>query len=165
MLINWFSALSVARIVQLIRRIPDDHVKLHLPNLLWLDCVDELIGMLLQVFRPVILRFAGPAESATAPHPIMGKVLETDIPLRLVKRNNGIATIGELATVQAATGEHGSHLRDGDTIELPGEDVLPAFFFVRDDILQSLKQALGNLPEEHTGLAGGIYVPADFDTK
>ena len=126
--------------------------------------MDEFIGMLLQVFRPVILRFAGYTESTTVSHPIMGKVLETDVSFWCDKRNDGIASVSKLAAVQAATGEHGGHLRDGDAIQLPGEDVLPAFFLVRNDLLQALHQALGNLPEEHTCLAGGVYVPADFDT-
>ena len=78
--------------------------------------MNELIGMLFQIFCSVEFRFTCPAESAAVSNPIMGEVLEADISLRLVKGHNGIAPVGELAAVEAAPGEHGGHLRDGDAV-------------------------------------------------
>ena len=48
------SARGIATIIQLVRRVADNDIKLHLENLLGFYCMNELVGVALQLIAPVV---------------------------------------------------------------------------------------------------------------
>ena len=57
LVVNWFCAGGIPPIFQLIWRIADDDIEVHVENLLRLECVDEFVGVAFQGGVSVIALF------------------------------------------------------------------------------------------------------------
>ena len=108
--------------------------------------MNELVGVGLQAVVPLILALGGPAEGAALVFPAMLGVLEADVALNGIEVGHGVASVGVLAAIEAAAGQEAGDLRHGDTVDLLMEDVVQPLLQVRDLVLQTHDQALGDLP-------------------
>lgn len=126
--------------------------------------MDQLIGMGLQHFVPVILALGCAAKDAFSVFPAVGNPLVANIALRIVKAGHRIHAVGVLAAIHTTTGEQAGQLGDGDTVKLVMKDVVNTLLQVGKDRLQSGQKPLGNLPQKDTAFAGRVYVLTDFDT-
>ena len=138
--------------------IPNNHVKLHFPNLLWFDGVDELIGVgfhALALFAAV-LAFRRAAEGALAVGPAVGRVLKAHITLYVVEPRHGIDAVRIFGAIEAPAREQAGQLRDGDAVELMVEDVVRPCLQIGNLCLQPDQQPLGDFPQKHAALARGI---------
>lgn len=127
--------------------------------------MDQLIGVGLQHFVPVVLALGCAAEDAFSVFPAVGNPLVANIALRIVKAGHRIHAVGVLAAIHTTTGEQAGQLGDGDTVKLVMKDVVNTLLQVGKDRLQSGQQPLGNLPQKDTAFAGRVYKDAIFDTN
>lgn len=115
-----------------------------------------LIGVGLQRVPPLVLALRRTAEHALPIFPLVLNALEPDIPAGVAEPGNGVFAVGVLGAVQAPPGEQAGQLRDGDAKELLVENVVDALLQVGKFLRQPLDQPLGDLPQEHAGLAGRV---------
>lgn len=157
-MINRFCTCSLTTIVHLIRRVSDNHVKFHAPNLLRSGGVNELIGVGRESlpFHFAILGFRRAAIDTSPILPAVGRILEADVALGVVEMGDGVYAVGILGTIEAAAGEQAGQLGDGDAIDLFLENVVHPFLQVGDLLLQTHQQPLGDLPQEYAALAGRV---------
>ena len=118
--------------------------------------MDQLIGMGLQHFVPVVLALGCAAKDAFSVFPAVGDPLVANVALRIVKAGHGIHAVGVLAAINTASGEQAGQLGDGDAVKLMMKDVIDTLLQVGKDRLQSGQQPLGNLPQKDAAFAGGV---------
>lgn len=115
-----------------------------------------LIGVGLQRVPALVLALGRAAEHALPALPPVLDALEPNIPAGIPEPGNGVFAVGVLGAVQAPPGEQAGQLRDGDAKELLVENVVDALLQVGNLLRQPLDQPLGDLPQEHAGLAGRV---------
>ena len=118
--------------------------------------MDQLIGMGLQHFVPVVLALGCAAKDAFSVFPAVGNPLVANVALRIVKAGHRIHAVGVLAAIHTTTGEQAGQLGDGDTVKLVMKDVVNTLLQVGKDRLQSGQQPLGDLPQKDTAFAGRV---------
>ena len=127
--------------------------------------MDQLIGVGLQHFVPVILTLGCAAKDAFPVFPAVGNALVADIPLCIAKMRHRIDAVRVFAAIDAPAREQAGQFGDGNTVKLVMKDVVNTLLQVGKDRLQSGQQPLGDLPQEHAAFAGRVYKNAVFDTN
>jgi len=69
---------------------------------------------------------------------------------------NGVLAFGVLRAIDAPARQQAGDLRDADAEYLLGQDMIYALRQVRNLLLQSLREAAGDLAEEHAGFRAGV---------
>ena len=98
-----------------------------------MEGINELIGIRFATLFAFVHLLAGTAEAAASPFPgmLLGRVADVSL---LVGEGSadGVASVGPLAAIEAAAGEQGGQLRDGQAEELAGHDVVHPLLHVGD---------------------------------
>lgn len=103
-LIDRSGAFAETTVTELIWRVTDDNVKLHVENPLWMISMNEFVGVAFQLTAAVVLISLSAAVDAsiTSPHMLDGLVM--DMPVRSVEHViDRIFAVRFFGTIQCST--------------------------------------------------------------
>lgn len=182
-LVDRSGACSVSAVAQLVRRVPDDDVELHVVSEQLADansdvvCVNKRVGVSFEIVASRVVVFASSAictsavgvngdllagqgvgtELALASAPGVFGALEPDLAvLGREGLGNRVRTVGELRAVDASACQERRKLRDAYPEDLLREDVIDALGQVGNLQDQSVSEAAHDLAEEHSWFGEGV---------
>ncbi len=152
-------ARAITAIAQLIRRISDNNVKLHIVSKYLgkpsrdVVGVDEGIGVVFQPLRPIKNRLPCSTVTAFSILPVMFRALKPNItgivgePL-----GDGMCALGVSGAIDAPPRQQAGEVGDADAENLLGENVIDPLFKIGNLLRQSFGEAAGDLARKHPRL-------------
>lgn len=145
--------------IQLVRRISNNYVELHIFLEYFFDWfVNKRIGVGLAGVGAEVFALTGAAVfAATLRVPRMATAVVAQITLHIMKsRTDAVLAVGQFGTVEGAAAHLGGEVGTGDAEDLPGHDVVDALLQIGDLLFETRQQSFGDLAQEDPALAAGV---------
>ena len=116
----------------------------------------HLVSVRLEIVCAVVFLLRRAAEHTPALLPAVFDVFKANVAVYVVEVHHLVIPIRRLGAIEAAAGQMGRQLRDGDAVELVLENVIGPLLQIRIDRLQPFEQTFGNLTEKYAALTAGV---------